>query len=288
MQEYLGLFLNTDTLSNSIRKSILLNSQSGLSGSIVEGERSAMNLFPYEKGIKLDRNLSDILKEAGYQKVDERLALLEKDNGMLTGITIEFPNNVYIDTPTKKNTHFSEVADGTITIAGNVPLGTKNVIINGYTLQEFLPGNNRFTYKVSLENKTLVEGKNEYVLEFESVNGTRATRDTFTVYYSREKNVLDAAKGALEKAALDKENTPEKVAKRLETINTVKEKLKTLNPRFYYNEKYEPFTVKITYLSDPASLEKYATIVGNTLTSLGLEVKLTAVSGKDFSAMLQK
>lgn len=288
MQEYLWLFLNTDTLSNSIRKSLLLNARSWLSGSIVDGERSAMNLFPYEKGIKLDRNLSDVLKEAWYQKVDERLALLEKDNGMLTGITVEFPNNIYIDTPTKKNTHFSEVADGTITIAGNVPIGTKNVIINGYTLKEFLPGNNRFTYKVSLENTTLVEGKNTYILEFESVNGTRVIRDTFTVYYSKNKETLDRQKQAIEQEALAKENTPEKVGARLREIATIKEKLKTLNPRFYYNNKYEPFTVKITYLSDPASLETYATIVGNTLTSLGLEVQITAVSGKDFSAMLQK
>jgi hypothetical protein len=74
----------------------------------------------------------------------------------------------------------------------------------------------------------------------------------------------------------------------MNTINNIKERLKTLNPRFYYNDKYEPFTVNLTYLSDPASLEKYATLVGNTLTSLGLEIKITAVSGKDFSAMLQK
>jgi len=220
--------------------------------------------------------------------VDERLALLEKDTGMLTGVTVDFPNNVYIDSPSKKNTYFSEAADGTITIAGNVPIGTKNVIINGYSLQEFLPGNNRFMYKVSLENNTLIEGKNTYALEFESVSGTRILRDTFTVYYFREKEKLDAAKASLEKEYLDKENTPEKVAARLESNNAIKEKLKTLNPRFYYNEKYEPFTVNITYLSDPASLEKYATIVGSTLTSLGLEVKITPVSGKDFSNMLQK
>jgi ABC-type transport system substrate-binding protein len=288
MQEYLGLFLNTDTLSNSIRKHLLLNAESWLSGSVVESERSAMNLFPYDKGIKLDRNFADVLKEAWYQKVDERLALLEKNNGMLTGVALEFSNNVYIDTPSKKNTIFSEVADGTITIAGNVPVGTKNVIINGYILQEFLPWNNRFTYKVSLEKETLTEWKNIYVLEFESVNGTRIVRDTFTVYYSRDKAQLDAIKAVLEKEALEKENTPEKVTARLNVINGIKEKLKPLNPRFYYNDKYEPFTVKLTYLSDPASLEKYATLVGNTLTSLGLEIETTAVSGKDFSAMLQK
>ncbi len=247
-----------------------------------------MNLFPHEKGIKLERNLADELKESGYRKVEERLALLEKDNGMLTGVTIDFPNNVYIDTPSKKNTYFSEAADGSITLAGNVPIGTKNVIINGYALQEFLPGNNRFTYKVSLENNTLIEGKNTFALEFESVSGSRVLRDTLTIYYFRDKEKLDAAKAELEKEYLDKENTPEKVGARLEAKNNVIEKLKTLNPRFYYNDKYEPFIVNITYLSDPASLEKYATIVANTLTSLGLEVNITAVSGKDFSTMLQK
>lgn len=288
MQEYLGLFINTDSVSTSVRKHLLINAESWLSGAIVDGERSALSLFPHDKWIKLDRNLSDVLKELWYQKVDERMAILEKDNGMLTGVTLDFPNNIYIDTPSKKSTIFSEVADGAITIGGNVPVWTKNVIINGYILQEFIPWNNRFTYKVSLENKTLVEWKNTYSLEFESSNGTRVIRDSFTVYYSRDKAELDKARWALEKEALDKENTASKVTARLEAVNKIKEKLKGLNPRFYYNEKYEPFTIDITYLSDPSSLEKYATLLGNTLTSLGVQVNSTPISGKDFSAMLQK
>jgi ABC-type transport system substrate-binding protein len=42
------------------------------------------------------------------------------------------------------------------------------------------------------------------------------------------------------------------------------------------------------YLSDPASLESYATTVSNTLLSLGIKVNIAATSSKDFSLMLQK
>lgn len=60
---------------------------------------------------------------------------------MLTGSSIDYGNNNYFDTPSKSKIIFSEVAGGEITLAGNVPIGVKSVIINGYILQEYLPGN---------------------------------------------------------------------------------------------------------------------------------------------------
>jgi hypothetical protein len=42
-------------------------------------------LFPEstKTPIKLDKNLSDILKESNYKKADERLALLESNTGIV-------------------------------------------------------------------------------------------------------------------------------------------------------------------------------------------------------------
>lgn len=109
-----------------------------------------------------------------------------------------------------------------------------------------------------------------------------------TLYYSRDVTKLDAERDRMEQIALEKENTPEKISERIKKREDEKTKLKSLNPRFYYNAKYEPFTIKLTYLSDPRSLESYATKIGSVLMSLGFDVAITPVSGKDFSASLQK
>lgn len=112
MYEYIGLFLNTDTINNAIRKYVLLQSQSGLSGSVVKNERPISELFPQstKTPIKLEKNLSDILRDAGYRKADDRMSALEQDNGMLSGSSIEYGTNIYFDTPSKSKIVFSEVA----------------------------------------------------------------------------------------------------------------------------------------------------------------------------------
>jgi hypothetical protein len=44
---------------------------------------------------------------------------------MLTGSSVEYGNNLYFDTPSKSKIIFSEVAEGIISLAGNVPIGMK-------------------------------------------------------------------------------------------------------------------------------------------------------------------
>jgi ABC-type transport system substrate-binding protein len=95
-------------------------------------------------------------------------------------------------------------------------------------------------------------------------------------------------KKMVEKEFLDRENTEEKVLERMQKVNAEKEKIKSLNPRFYYNNKYEPFGLVLLALSDPPSIDSYTTTVANMLTSLGINVEIKTVNGKDFSSMLQK
>jgi hypothetical protein len=288
--EYTGLFLNTDTISNTIRKYVFLQAQSGLSGSVVKWERPITALFPrtQDTPIKLEKNLGDILRESGYKKTDERLSVLEWATGMITGSTIVFGNNIYFDTPSKEKTIFSEIAKWEITLGWNVPIGIKWVTINGYALKEYIPGNNRFSYKISLEDGTLTEGKNTYTLEFESLAGSKTTRDTLTLYYSRDPVKLAEYKSVLEAEYLATQNTPLLVAERLKKTTDEKVKLQALNPRYYYNNKYAPYELNLVYLSDPGSLETYATNISNTLLNLGIKVNISAVSSKEFSEMLQK
>ena len=290
MYEYIGLFLNTDTINNAIRKYVLLQSQSGLSGSVVKNERPISELFPQstKTPIKLEKNLSDILRDAGYRKADDRMSALEQDNGMLSGSSIEYGTNIYFDTPSKSKIVLSEVAWGEITLAGNVPIGVQAVMINGYSLKEYLPGNSRFTYKVSIQDGTLIEGKNAYTIEFESLAGSKTTRDTIEIYYSRDPTKISELKKEVDDTYLAKLNTPELIRERLKKVTDEKTKLQALNPRYYYNSKYAPYELTLVYLSDPASLETYAKNISNTLLNIGIKVNTVAMSSKDFSAMMQK
>ncbi len=290
MYEYIWLFLNTDTISNTVRKYVLLQSTSWLSGSVVKNERPIAELFPQstKTPVKLEKNLSDILRDAGYRKVEDRTSLLEQDNGMLTGSSINYGTNIYFDTPSKSKIIFSEVAWGEITLAGNVPIGIQAVVINGYSLKEYILGDGRFTYKVSIEDKTMVEGKNTYTIEFKSLAGSKTTRDTLTLYYSRDGGKISELKKEVDATHLTKLNTPELVQERLKKITDEKIKLQALNPRYYYNNKYAPYELNLIYLSDPASLETYAKNISNTLLNIGIKVNTTAMSSKDFSAMMQK
>ena len=163
--------------------------QASLKGKVVPTERPIERLFGTSSGtvgIKIEKNLADVLRAKGYIKPDERQSMLEKDTGMLTGSSVVYASTRFIDLPGRKDTYFIEEADGTFLIPGKVPAGVNTVSINDYTLKEFRSGNNRFSYKVSLEDGTLKEGKNTYILTFDSGSIDAKPADVLTLYYERD------------------------------------------------------------------------------------------------------
>lgn len=291
LQEYIGTFLNTDNLSSDLRKHLVLQVQWSLSGMVAANERPVSNVFATDSGttvIKLQKNLPDVLKDKWYKKIDERLAILDKETGILTWSSVTYGSNNFIDTPSRSSIIFSEVADGNMLISGRVPAGTKSVSINGYTLREFSPGNPRFSYKIGKAIGTLLDGKNVYNVEFESAAWVKSVRDVLTLYYYTDTDKLQAAKDAVEKEYLAKLNTPELIGERMKKVMEQRIKIQKLDPRYYYNDKLEPFSLNITYISEPASLEKYATTMSNALTSIGIKSTLTSIDGKGLATMLEK
>lgn len=290
--EYLGLFLNTDKIPTNIRRHIILQMQSSISGSVVRSERPVGDLFVSGKWenspVKLEKNLADVLAEKWYTKPSDRLSLLDRETGILTGSSIVYGDNNFIDLPSKKNIFFTEVADGSIILGGKVPGGVKSVIVNGYTLQEFVPGNPRFSYKVSLEWWTLTEGKNTYILEFDTFSAGKNIKDTYTVYYFRDGEKLKSAQSQVEREYLAKLNTPELIAKRLEKVNEKKTKIQSLDPRYYYDVNLNPFELEILYLGEPTSLKTYAGNVSDALMKLSIKTKTRAIETKDLTEMLKK
>ncbi len=152
-------------------------------------EAAILNIFSLEStgstDIKLSKNFSDVMKSLGYMKPDESLTLLRLDTGMLTGVSIDYGKTIYFTQPTNKKIFFSEIAGGEILLGGTIPNTTIKVAINGYELKEYIPGDTKFLYRVSLQDATLSEGKNTYTIEL-TENTNQVLKDTITIYYSTQ------------------------------------------------------------------------------------------------------
>ena len=289
MYEYIGAFLNTNTLPLDIRSHLLIQMRSGLAGSVMANERPIKNLFSESTwSLRIEKNLADILRNRGYIKPNEKLSTLDKENGILTWSSIVYQDNAFVDLPTKKNTYFTEVADGTILISGKVPTGIKNIYINDYLLKEYRPGNNRFSYKVGFDEKSLKEGKNTYIVSFEKENEEKSIVDTITIYYSRDSGALKGLQKSVEESLLMALNTGSLLSGRMEKIAIRKKALQELDQRYYYNDSLKVFDIRLNYITEPPSLGQYATSISSTLTNLGIKVISTPIEAKSLSEMLKK
>lgn len=289
LYEYIGFFLNTDTVNSEIRKHIVLQAETNLDGKVVEWERPINALFDLGASgsapVKIEKTFADVMRSIGYTKPDEKLALLEKDTGVLTGSSVTYEDNKYTELPSKKKVNFSEAADGTILISGRVPTWVTAISINGYTLKEYLPGNNRFSYKVSLADGTVKEGENTYEVVFDTSTGSGVV-DTVTIYYEKDTKKLAEDKKTVEDAALAKLNTPDLIKKRLDLVNAEKIKVQALDPRYYYDATFSPYTFRLMYITEPWSLAIYAGAVSEALTHLGVKGEITQIDGKWLTEML--
>ena len=289
MYEYIWLFANTDRLSSEVRRQLYGKIAESFSGRIDPNERPIQNIFALDTKldkIKLDKNLSDVMRAQGYVKPDERIALLTQNTGILTGSSIDYGHTQYFSLPTNKKVFFSEIAWGEILLSGNIPTTTQKIYINGYALQEYTAGNPKFLYKVSRENKTLLEGKNTYTLELEQ-NGKREVKDMIMIYYSTDADALKKMQDGVDQQYLTVLNSPEKVEERKKQVEKIKVKLKALDPRYYYNAQGEPFQIRIAYKGDPVSLEWYANTLSNALQSLSIKSSIIPLSTKDLQKMLE-
>ncbi len=215
--EFIGLFQNTDSIHSDIRKPLALAFSSSFSGQIAEHERPIRNIFGDQYLLppeKVTRDLADVMRERRYMKIAERISLLDTTNIVLTGASIQYGTTNFFTLPGKQKVLFSEIAEGSILLTGNVPTSAQSVFINGYELKEFIPGNAKFSYRVALENQALKEGKNTYTLETLDTNGKREVRETLTIYYAQDGLKLKTMREQVEQEYLAKLNTPELVAER--------------------------------------------------------------------------
>ncbi len=181
---------------------------------------------------------------------------------------------------------YSDDPAGEISLNGVVPNTTTSVTINGYTLQEYSAGNTAFVYKISTALGTIKDGKNTYNLELTQKDGS-VLKETLTIYHTTDKEKMEEYKKSVDEELLTELNSAEKIAER-ETAKQEKiAKIQALEDNLYYNADYEPFSLKLTFVSDREASLTYADFTISAIRQLGIVVESDPIDTKGLDAMIK-
>jgi ABC-type transport system substrate-binding protein len=288
--EFFWVFFHTDRLSTTLRNSLHWNIGTLLSGSIDDGHKSVSNLF-WDNGDTLPTktlgNFSDILRKAGYKKKVEILQDIENEPTSVTGgVVYDAPK--YFENRQRSNVLFLTPPDKDkwMILYGNIPETTTSVNIGEYTLQEFRPGNTEFAYKISETNGTIKAWKNTYELLLNSGTIT-ATGETLTIYFSADTGALDGFKKEVDSVYLERLNTPALIAERQSKKEERKKIFAELDDRYYYDAKWEAFSLKVWYVTWVQGTDFYALKVEKILKDLGIFTELVAYKASDIADIIK-
>ncbi len=224
------------------------------------------------------------MRKAGYIKKDERIAKIDATPTTFSG-SVQYDAPKFFQNKQNTNVFFTDDAKWGILLRWKVPDTVTEVLINGYSLKEFIANNGDFSYRVSLENGTLKEWKNTYLLEGKWPEVP--VSEIFTIYYSPDKNTLTWYQNEVDKEYIARQNTPALIAEREATKKELREKAVLLDDRYYYNEKNEPFTIKVAYVNGVQSTESYAKNIEEILKNLSLKTELMSLETKQIDQIIQ-
>lgn len=284
--EFFGIFFQTDNLSKSLRNGLHWQIGTSFSGIINPNHKTVDSIFLGGKKILPTGNLGnfpDILRKSGYLRKDEILANIDITPTTVTwGIEYEHPS--FFKNKSNSLILFADSASGGILLSGIVPKDADSVSINGYSLQEYRPGNTTFVYRVSKESTTLTGGKNDYTVSFGPSN---FTGETLTIYYSEDSGSLAKYHEEVDASYLAKLNTPALLAERERQKTDLRKKVEVLDDRYYYNDTYEPFSLDVAYVVGQQSTEEYAHVIEQTLKNLSIIAHLIPLEAKDVEQIIQ-
>lgn len=94
-----------------------------------------------------------------------------------------------------------------IKIEGTAPLEALQIVINGYTLTKFQPGDRRWTYFASKKFGTLLPGENVYSVVAVSRDGTQSASSKITIFYEGTVTISEAT-GKTQEISIEKFSAP--------------------------------------------------------------------------------
>lgn len=292
--EYFSVFFNTKSMSRILRNLLHWQIWTSFGDTIAEDHRRTNTIFLSWWAILPTDNLkwfSDILRDLWYTKKIEIVSQIEQSSTTVSGEPV-FEKAKYWTNKENVTTLFVDDGKDELILTGNIPPNIESVNINGYSLQEFIPGGNTFTYKVTKSWGTLTEWKNIYTLtlkpfEWKSQNLFKLNRtETLTIYATTDPVKMNEYKNQVKDAYNATQNTPAMIAARerwkIEKLKNAQE----LKDEYYYNNKNEIFKIKIWYVIGPQSTEFYANHIDTALRLLGVKTELIPLGPKDIQSLI--
>lgn len=287
--EFFGAFFNTKTLDKNIRNILhgYFAKQFSETPIATTGQIPTNTIFDNGDpitGVTPKMNITEFMAAKGYEKKQIIMKRIAETPIKIT--TAEIPKMKYFKNGGGYAILFSDDPKGEIALFGKVPDTTVSVAINDYFLQEYTTGSNNFVYKVSSENNTLKHGKNTYQLSLKQKDGSILS-EMLTIYHSTNaeeiKNWHDTVNTELVAIA----NLPEKLAKREAEKQQKLAEIAKLADNTYYNEKYEPFTLKVAFMSEKQASQDAVEHMSAVLDKLGIVVNAEAISTKEMESLIK-
>jgi len=214
---------------------------------------------------------------------------ITKDNYLKKSILIYEPD--WVD-------NYNYTSKDDILLKWKVNSGVSAVYINDYKLNWFKTWDSDFNYRLSSSYGTLKEWRNNYNIFFE-INGVKTQVETIVFYYGVDKEkaenevlttlinkkLEENKKQALEESQKQEEESKKQAEKEKETTS-IKEKLKNLDSKFYYNSEFNPFTLKLAYITNSESLKKTALFMKEELEKQGIKIETNGLTLKELSTQL--
>lgn len=202
--------------------------------------------------------------------------------GYSYGGTFQAPENKPTTTPKKPLSYITNpgnvsplfVANPTIDIRWTAPAGTTKVIINDYTLRNFVAKKRTFVYTAKKEFTNLTIGQNIYRVSF--YGGTKLlAEESVTIYHDTNQAGLEKMKTTWEQ-----ENTTAPAAPVVVPTN--------LDPKKLYNREWKALSLKIVVQSGSPYLKRIADEAKKKIEELGAEVSIEELSTSDIQSNMSK
>lgn len=289
--EFFGIFFQTNRLDQNLRNILHKYLAAKFKDSIPQVAEQTPNHAIFENGAEimgkneLPMNFTTFMAEKKYKK---KYTLLSEAQAIPTTLTsgATIPKLKYFKNGNSSSVLFSDDPKGEITLYGSAPNSTTSVSVNGYTLQEYSAGSSSFAYKISVDAGTLKNGKNTYNVVLKQENGNTLS-ETLTIYRTLDAEVMKQYHAEVDAELLATLNTPEQIAAREQEKQEKIAKIEALDDNLYYNEKHEPFSLKLAFISDREAPTTYAEFASTSLRQMGIMTESIPLTTKELDAMIK-
>lgn len=261
-------FINAARVPLSLRKSLYQD----IFGTI---DTKDISLMPEENIFLWDiPNAPRIINESSFFQAVSAL-------GYSYGGTFQAPENTPTTTPKKPLSYITNpgnvsplfVSNPTIDIRWTAPAGTTKVIINDYTLRNFIPKKGTFVYTAKKEFTNVTIGQNIYRVSFYADTKLLA-EESVIIYHDTDQANLEKIKTTWEQ-----ENTTAPVAPVAPT---------NLDPKKLYNRDGKVLSLKIIAQSESPYFKRIADEIKKKLEELGAEAVIEELAISDIQSNISK